>query len=138
MPVVALDHLAPGAVLTSPVHDRRGRLLLPPGQEITHRNLTLLRTWGIARVEVARSDPGFGDAEDRVGPAGFDPARGGARPGLRTPGSPGPADDPVRRAAARVAAEARLGLQDLAHPLVMALLDHVEGRALVWTEEADR
>jgi hypothetical protein len=52
MPSVGLDAVAPGAVLSAPVADFHGNLLLDAGAELTPRNLRVLKSWGVTMVEV--------------------------------------------------------------------------------------
>lgn len=53
---VALDCLEVGMVIAADVRDRAGRLLLGAGAELTPKHLIVLRTWGVAHVEVVGAD----------------------------------------------------------------------------------
>lgn len=52
MPVVSVDQAMPGMVLSGPVTDRRGRLLIPAGQALSDKHVNALRMWGIASLEI--------------------------------------------------------------------------------------
>lgn len=52
MAVVALDQVHAGMVLADDVRDRRGRLLMPSGRELTEKHLEAFRMWGVASVDI--------------------------------------------------------------------------------------
>lgn len=52
MPIVGVDQAAPGMVLANPVTDRRGRLLIPGGQEITEKHVNALKMWGVVSIDI--------------------------------------------------------------------------------------
>ena len=52
MAVVPLDQVQAGTVLAGEVRDRRGRLLMPAGRELTEKHLEAFRMWGVASVEI--------------------------------------------------------------------------------------
>ncbi|CAK0765478.1 hypothetical protein CCP3SC15_320014 [Gammaproteobacteria bacterium] len=52
MATVAIDALCIGMVLSAEVRAPDGRMLLRSGTELTARQMEILRTWGIAEVEV--------------------------------------------------------------------------------------
>jgi len=45
-------------VLVMGVKDRRGRLLIPAGNDLSERNLECLPMWGVTHIEVEGDDPG--------------------------------------------------------------------------------
>ena len=53
MAVVALDQVHAGMVLADDVRDRRGRLLMPTGRELTEKHLEAFRMWGVGSVDIA-------------------------------------------------------------------------------------
>ena len=57
MAQVTLDQALVGMVLASNVHDRRGRLLMPAGKELTERHLAAMRMWGVSLIEVEGEGP---------------------------------------------------------------------------------
>lgn len=50
--MIPLSAASPGAVLAAPVHDSRGRLLLPRGRELTERDLRLCTSFEVESLEV--------------------------------------------------------------------------------------
>jgi hypothetical protein len=70
---VVINNLTPGMLLGADVRDRSGRLLLKAGTELDDRNIHILRTWGVAEVEIAGADEGGTDAKvsDIVDPVRF-------------------------------------------------------------------
>lgn len=66
MAYLTVDQVREGMVLAAPVTDRRGRLLIPAGKELTERHVEALRMWGVSHVEIDGDGP---DAEE----SGFDP-----------------------------------------------------------------
>lgn len=53
---ISTETLQPGMVLGTDVKDLSGRMLLTAGTEIDERHLKILRTWGVAGVEVENDD----------------------------------------------------------------------------------
>ncbi len=51
-PLISIHDLKPGMVLAEPVLTRWGQILLNKGCRLRPNHLTLLRTWGIAKVRV--------------------------------------------------------------------------------------
>ena len=93
---IPLESAQPGMVLANDVRDRRGRLLLPAGYEVTPRALRIFRMWGVTQLEV--EDP------RTLSPSGSDPAIA-----------------PERFDAARERAEAIFCHADRQHPLMAEL-----------------
>jgi hypothetical protein len=58
VPIINIDHLAPGMMLRSSVCDRSGRMLLPGGNELTEKHLRIFRTWGIIEADIEGDDSG--------------------------------------------------------------------------------
>lgn len=56
MGILTIDKLAAGMVLKSRVVDRSGRLLLETGTELLTKHLRMLRTWGVAEVDINTLD----------------------------------------------------------------------------------
>ncbi len=56
MASLTLDQVRPGMVLAADVFDRRGRLLMRPGNELTERHIDALRMWGVMFLEVSLND----------------------------------------------------------------------------------
>ena len=54
---LTLDQARPGMILATDVMDRRGRLLVPRGKELTERHLGALRMWGVPNIEIEGDDP---------------------------------------------------------------------------------
>ena len=52
MAVVTLDQVHAGMVLADDVRDRRGRLLMPSGRELTEKHLEAFRMWGVTAVDI--------------------------------------------------------------------------------------
>lgn len=52
MAVVTLEQAHAGMVLATDVKDRRGRLLMPAGRELTEKHLEAFRMWGVSGFEV--------------------------------------------------------------------------------------
>jgi hypothetical protein len=61
---VVIKNLTPGMLLGADVRDRSGRLLLKAGTELDDRNIHILRTWGVAEVEIAGTDAKVSDIVD--------------------------------------------------------------------------
>ena len=56
MPIVSVDQAAPGMVLSNPVKDRRGRLLIPAGQALSDKHVNALKMWGIVSLDIEGDD----------------------------------------------------------------------------------
>jgi hypothetical protein len=56
MPRVRLEQIAEGMVVTTDVKNMDDMLLIPSGCALTARHITILRTWGIADVQVEGAD----------------------------------------------------------------------------------
>ena len=94
---VPLERVQAGMVLAKEVRDRRGRLLLPAGHEVTPRSLRVFRMWGVTELEVEGQE-----AANPTEPAAAIPA--------------------ARLQAARERAQALFRHADREHPLVAELL----------------
>ena len=60
MPTVGADQATPGMVLSNPITDRRGRLLIPAGQALSDKHVNALKMWGIVSLDIE------GDEEPEV------------------------------------------------------------------------
>ena len=58
MALIPVERAQVGMVLADAITDRRGRLLIPAGKELTERYLDSLPMWGITHVEVEGDDSG--------------------------------------------------------------------------------
>lgn len=58
MALIPVERAQVGMVLAEGVTDRRGRLLIPAGKELTERYLDSLPMWGVTHVEVEGEDAG--------------------------------------------------------------------------------
>jgi hypothetical protein len=54
---VTIDQARSGMILAAEVTDRRGRLLMPAGRELTDKHLAAFRMWGVAGMEVCGDEP---------------------------------------------------------------------------------
>ena len=52
MGIVNISGLEPGMVLSGPVKDRLGRVLLDGGKELTEKHIRLFKMWGVTEAEV--------------------------------------------------------------------------------------
>jgi len=50
--LIPVERAQVGMILAEGVTDRRGRLLIPPGKELTERYLDSLPMWGVTHVEI--------------------------------------------------------------------------------------
>ena len=57
MAFVTVEQARAGMVLAEGVVDRRGRLLIPAGNELSERHVQGLRTWGITHIEIEGEQP---------------------------------------------------------------------------------
>jgi hypothetical protein len=99
VPIINIDHLAPGMMLRSSVCDRSGRMLLPGGNELTEKHLRIFRTWGIIEADIEGDDSGE----------------------IASPLS-GNDVDPVRLAEAKAAIAGLFVHNDVEHPAIMELM----------------
>lgn len=102
MGMVAVDNLEVGMVLSAPVQDRNGRMLLGAGAELTQKHLVVLRTWGITEVDIAGIDQGDSTTPlpDEVDPTAVAAAETALLPLFRHAGT----DHPVLKELLRLAA----------------------------------
>lgn len=63
MAIIDVSQAQVGMVLAADVLDKRGRMLIPAGKELTERYLGALPAWGVAHIEVEGDDVG-GAAQD--------------------------------------------------------------------------
>ncbi len=94
MALIVTEQVRAGMTLAAPVLDRRGRMLIPAGHELSERHVQALRTWAIAHVEV-EGEPEV--SSERVS-----------------------VDPELAAAAERIVAE-RVARNDATHPLVAEL-----------------
>ena len=57
MALIPAEKAELGMVLSAPVTDRRGRLLMPAGKALEEKHLDALPMWGIAQIEVEGDGP---------------------------------------------------------------------------------
>ena len=66
---LSLDNLKPGMILTQPVRNRQGVLLLEAGAKISKKNIRIFKSWGILEVSIkgnlAEAEGPTGDTEIR-------------------------------------------------------------------------
>ena len=55
--LIPADKAELGMVLSAPVTDRRGRLLMPAGRALEEKHLDALPIWGITQIEVEGDGP---------------------------------------------------------------------------------
>ncbi len=94
MALVTGDQVRPGMVVATEVTDRRGRLLIAAGSELSERHVQALRMWGVTHLEVE------GDGFEDDSPVD---------------------EDPQVVAAAEQAVDAILKHNDPAHPFIAVL-----------------
>ncbi|MBT8366728.1 MAG: hypothetical protein KJP23_18715 [Deltaproteobacteria bacterium] len=58
-----IEDLKPGMILTQPVRNHQGVLLLEAGAKITKKNIRIFKSWGVSEI-VIKGDPG--KSEDRT------------------------------------------------------------------------
>ncbi len=56
--MIPVDRAQVGMVLASGITDRRGRLLIPAGKELSERYLECLPMWGVTHVDIEGEEPG--------------------------------------------------------------------------------
>lgn len=61
MALIPADKAELGMILSAPVMDRRGRLLMPAGRELEEKHLEALPMWGVTQIEVEGDGPEAGD-----------------------------------------------------------------------------
>jgi hypothetical protein len=59
--LIPVDKAELGMVLSAPVTDRRGRLLMPAGRPLEEKHLDALPMWGITQIEVEGDGPDMGE-----------------------------------------------------------------------------
>jgi len=96
--LIPVDRAQVGMVLAEPIQDRRGRLLIPAGKELTERYLGSLPMWGVTHVDVEGAEDG--ETEDGGG-----------------------AVEPWAISLARDELEQRFLLANRSHPVMKELLD---------------
>jgi len=64
MAFVTVEQARAGMVLAEGVVDRRGRLLIPAGNELSERHVQALRTWGITHIEIEGEQPEVDSTSD--------------------------------------------------------------------------
>ena len=79
MPIVSVEQVVPGMVLSGPVVDRRGRLLIPAGKSLTEKHVSALKMWGVPHVEIEGDDEEAHDV-GAVDPQLLERARAELRP----------------------------------------------------------
>jgi hypothetical protein len=57
MAFVTAEQARAGMVLAAEVTDRRGRLLIPAGNELTDRHVQALHMWGVTHLEIEGDEP---------------------------------------------------------------------------------
>jgi hypothetical protein len=55
--LIPVEQAELGMVLSSPVTDRRGRLIMPAGKALEEKHLDALPMWGISHIEVEGAGP---------------------------------------------------------------------------------
>ena len=90
MAFITVEQVQAGMVLAAEVTDKRGRLLIPSGRELSPKHVQALRMWGIARVEIEGDDVA-GDATAAIAPETLEAARAEIADRLRNL----PGEDPL-------------------------------------------
>ncbi len=103
MPRISTEKLQPGMVLGDDVKDMSGRMLLNAGTEIEEKHLKVLRSWGVAGVEVE----GDGEVDDEQAEPDFS------------------ALSPDEAAAVKAELKSRFASVDINHPFIRALAEQV-------------
>lgn len=60
MPVIRISQVKSGQTVLSDVRDRSGRVLLSSDSELTDESIKIIKSWGVAEVDVADDDLGTG------------------------------------------------------------------------------
>ena len=71
MPTISLDQAVAGMVVSEDVLDRKGRVLIPQGGELSERTLEALRGWGVESLSVEG-----GEEVQPLDPVALEEARG--------------------------------------------------------------
>ena len=71
MGAINIRNLKPGMVLASPVRNLQGVMILGEGIEITHKHLSMLKSWGPLEVDVEEvkgndQDTEFSDVDEEI------------------------------------------------------------------------
>ena len=65
-----IEDIKPGMILTQPVRNRQGVLLLEAGAKVSKKNIRIFKSWGILEVSIkgnpAEAEGPTGDTEIRV------------------------------------------------------------------------
>ena len=69
MVLIPVEQAELGMVLSAPVNDRRGRLIMPAGRALEEKHLDALPMWGVTHIEVEGDGPeGQNDPVEEVAP----------------------------------------------------------------------
>lgn len=63
MAMIDVSHAEEGMVLAADALDKRGRVLIPAGKELSAKHIHALPAWGVQRIEVEGDDVGGVDVE---------------------------------------------------------------------------
>lgn len=74
MAIVRANQLEAGMILEQDVKDRSGRVLLRRGVSLTEKTLRILKTWGIAEVDIKAVGDASADKEEGGTKTPVDPA----------------------------------------------------------------
>lgn len=96
MVLVTADQVRCGMVVATKITDRRGRLLIPAGSELSERHVQALRMWGVTHLDVDGDRDDFEDDSPVT-------------------------EDPQLVIAAEEAVDLILHRNDLAHPFISVL-----------------
>ncbi len=66
MATVDVNAVKPGMVVVAPVYGQQGAMLLKAGSVLTEKNVWVLKSWGVAKVEIQGDLPQVADAEDQA------------------------------------------------------------------------
>jgi len=67
--LIPVEQAEIGMVLSAPVNDRRGRLIMPAGRALEEKHLDALPMWGITHIEVeGDGSDSQGDPRDEIEP----------------------------------------------------------------------
>ena len=113
MATIDVSQAQAGMVLSADVVDKRGRLLIPAGKELTERHVGALSQWGVDRIEVEGDGPEGADGGE-VEPWAIDQAAAEvdllfSRVNRQHPMMAALADACVQRKAAAIQADAGAG-----------------------------
>ena len=93
MPVIPLEQAEAGMTLAADLLDRRGRVLVPEGAELSQRTMDALESWGVEQLTI----------------------EGGAESALEL--------EPIEIEAAKAELANHFAKTDTSHPFVAAILD---------------